>query len=102
MPGGYNCIPNLFQISNLFPPFDREVTQRSLDLPHELYKTSWVDWNKDSRRIVLLFMQRLHSTLRIRTLNPSLGFDLMLFSSVGYFCRSTILCTVANFHNEPH
>nr|SAL89174.1 olfactory receptor [Drosophila suzukii] len=59
-----------------------EVTQRSLDLPHELYKTSWVDWNKDSRRIVLLFMQRLHSTLRIRTLNPSLGFDLMLFSSI--------------------
>nr|XP_036668946.1 uncharacterized protein LOC108008191 [Drosophila suzukii] len=58
-----------------------EVTQRSLDLPHELYKTSWVNWNKDSRRIVLLFMQRLHSTLRIRTLNPSLGFDLMLFSS---------------------
>ncbi|KRJ98583.1 uncharacterized protein Dyak_GE19343, isoform C [Drosophila yakuba] len=59
-----------------------EVTQGSLDLPHELYKTSWVDWDYRSRRIALLFMQRLHSTLRIRTINPSLGFDLMLFSSI--------------------
>ncbi|XP_017066489.1 odorant receptor 46a isoform X2 [Drosophila eugracilis] len=79
-----------------------EVTQRSLDLPHELYKTSWVDWNRSNLRIVLLFLQRLHSTLRIRTLNPSLGFDLMLFSSVGYIQSLYIFCTVANFHNEPH
>uniref|UniRef100_A0A6P4E0H1 Odorant receptor n=1 Tax=Drosophila rhopaloa TaxID=1041015 RepID=A0A6P4E0H1_DRORH len=61
--------------------FAGEVTQRSLELPHELYKTPWVDWTRPNRRILLLFMQRLHSPLRIRTLNPSLGFDLMLFSS---------------------
>ncbi|XP_017128776.1 odorant receptor 46a-like [Drosophila elegans] len=79
--------------------FAGEVTQRSLELPHELYKTSWVDWSRPNRRIVLLFMQRLHSTLRIRTLNPSLGFDLMLFSSVGCSLSSIILRTVANFHN---
>ncbi|XP_020800919.1 odorant receptor 46a-like [Drosophila serrata] len=80
--------------------FAGEVTNRSMELPHELYKTSWMEWDRSNRRILLMFMQRLHSTLRIRTLNPSLGFDLQLFGSVSWPLIS--FCSVVNFHNEAH
>ncbi|XP_017037042.2 odorant receptor 46a-like [Drosophila kikkawai] len=69
--------------------FAGEVTNRSMELPHELYKTSWMDWNRPNRRILLMFMQRLHSSLRIRTLNPSLGFDLHLFASLVEMCGNS-------------
>ncbi|XP_041449230.1 odorant receptor 46a [Drosophila obscura] len=62
--------------------FAGEVTHCSVGLPHRLYDTNWVDWNRTERRNALLFMQRLHYDLRIRTINPSRAFDLALFSSI--------------------
>ncbi|EDW32332.1 GL11580 [Drosophila persimilis] len=62
--------------------FAGEVTHCSAELPHRLYNTNWVDWSRSDRRNALLFMQRLHYELRIRTINPSRAFDLALFSSI--------------------
>ncbi|XP_033246285.1 odorant receptor 46a isoform X2 [Drosophila miranda] len=53
-----------------------------VELPHRLYNTNWVDWSRSDRRNALIFMQRLHYELRIRTIDPSRAFDLALFSSI--------------------
>ncbi|XP_033149227.1 odorant receptor 46a [Drosophila busckii] len=62
--------------------FAGEITQRSLKLPHNLYASNWVDCSRAHRRLILMFMQRLDYAIRIRTINASHAFDLMLFSSI--------------------
>ncbi|KAM8714455.1 hypothetical protein ACLKA7_014567 [Drosophila subpalustris] len=62
--------------------FAGEIAQRSSELPHELYRSNWVSWRRCNRRLMLMFMQRLDTPIRIRTLNASHAFDLALFSSL--------------------
>ncbi|XP_062133642.1 odorant receptor 46a isoform X2 [Drosophila sulfurigaster albostrigata] len=62
--------------------FAGEIVQRSTELPHELYKSNWVHWSRSNRRLMLMFMQRLDTAIRIRTFNASHAFDLALFSSI--------------------
>ncbi|XP_064544112.1 uncharacterized protein LOC135432373 [Drosophila montana] len=67
--------------------FAGEITQRSLGLPHDLYRSNWVGWQRSNRRLLLMLMQRLDIPIRIRTINGSHAFDLELFGSyqVWYF-----------------
>ncbi|XP_030388429.1 odorant receptor 46a [Scaptodrosophila lebanonensis] len=59
-----------------------EISQRSLELKHELYKSNWVGWNKSNRKLMLLFMLRLENPIRIRTMNANRFIDVALFSSI--------------------
>nr|XP_032292558.1 odorant receptor 46a [Drosophila virilis] len=66
--------------------FAGEITQRSLGLPHDLYRSNWVDWQRSNRRLLLMLMQRLDIPIRMRTINASHAFDLELFGSVSCDC----------------
>ncbi|XP_017864521.1 PREDICTED: odorant receptor 46a [Drosophila arizonae] len=61
--------------------FAGEITERSYGLPHDLYKSNWVGAHRTNQRLLLMLMLRLDLPLRIKTLNSSHSFDLMLFSS---------------------
>lgn len=62
----------------------REITQRSSELSHELYKSHWVGWSRTNQRLLLMLMMRMDTPIRIRTLNSSHSFNLALFSSVSF------------------
>ncbi|XP_030561844.1 odorant receptor 46a isoform X2 [Drosophila novamexicana] len=62
--------------------FAGEITQRSLGLPHDLYRSDWVGWQRSNRRLLLMLMQRLDNPIRMRTINASHAFDLELFGSI--------------------
>ncbi|SPP74074.1 blast:Odorant receptor 46a%2C isoform B [Drosophila guanche] len=80
--------------------FAGEIIHCSVGLPHRLYDSNWMDWNRCDRRNVLLFMQRLHYELRIRTINPSRAFDLALFGSWQTFSMNQHQRVAAHFYKH--